>query len=60
MDMTAFDTALDTAVATTTHIVGVLGGKGVVITLAVISAAVVIVFIRMGVRKGFKALKGKV
>jgi len=58
--MDAFNTALTSAVGTTTDMISALGGKGVVITLAVITAAVIIIFIRIGIRKGFKAMGGRV
>jgi len=58
--MTAFNTALDSAVGTTTDMIAALGGKGVLITVAVLAAAVVIIFIYLGFRKGLKAMKGRV
>jgi len=58
--MDAFNTALTSAVGTTTDMIASLGGKGVVITLAVLTAAVVIIFIYLGFRKGLKAMRGKV
>jgi len=57
--MNAFDTALTSAVGTTTDMIASLGGKGVVITLAVLTVAVVIIFIRIGWRKGLKAMQGR-
>jgi len=57
--MTEFTTALTSAVATSTDMIAALGGKGVVITLAVITAAIVILFIRLGFRKGWKAMSGR-
>jgi len=57
--MLGFDTALDGAVGTTTAMIASLGGKGIVITLAVITAGLVIIFIKMGWRKGLHALQGK-
>jgi len=57
--MNEFNTALDSAVGTTTDMIGALGGKGVVITLAVLAVAVVIIFIRIGWRKGLKAMQGR-
>jgi len=57
--MNAFDTALTSAVGTTTDMIASLGGKGVVITLAVLTVAVVIIFIRIGWRRGLKAMQGR-
>jgi len=57
--MNAFDTTLTSAVGTTTDMIASLGGKGVVITLAVLTVAVVIIFIRIGWRKGLKAMQGR-
>jgi len=57
--MNEFYTALDLAEGTTTAMIGALGGKGVIITLAVLAAAVVIIFIRIGWRKGLKAMSGR-
>jgi len=57
--MSEFTTALDSAVGTTTAMIAALGGKGVVITLAVLAAAVIIIFIRIGWRKGLKAMSGR-
>jgi len=57
--MNAFDTALTSAVGTTTDMIASLGGKGVVITLAVLTVAVVIIFIRIGWRKGLRAMQGR-
>jgi len=57
--MDAFNTALTSAVGTTTDMISALGGKGVVITLAVLAVAIVIIFIRIGWRKGLKAMQGR-
>jgi len=57
--MDEFTTALNGAVGTTTDMIQALGGKGVVITLAVLAVAVVIIFIRIGWRKGLKAMSGR-
>jgi len=58
--ITEFNTALDSAVATSTAMIGSLTGKGVLITLAVITAVVVLVFIKIGWRKGMKGMNGRV
>jgi len=57
--MDAFNTALTSAVGTTTDMIAALGGKGVVITLSVLAAAIVIIFVRIGWRKGLKAMQGR-
>jgi len=57
--MTEFLAALDGATGTTTDMIAALGGKGVIITLAVLAVAVVIIFIRIGWRKGLKAMSGR-
>jgi len=58
--MDDFDTALTAAVGTSTHMIGGLSGKGVIILLSVITGAVLIIFIKVGWRKGWAALQGKV
>jgi len=57
--MDAFNTALTSAVGTTTDMIAAIGGKGVVITLSVLAAAIVIIFVRIGWRKGLKAMQGR-
>jgi len=57
--LTDFLTALNSAVGTTTDMIQALGVKGVVITLAVLAVAVVIIFFRIGWRKGLKAMSGR-
>jgi len=57
--MNEFTTALTSAVGTTTDMIQALGGKGVTITLAVLAVAVVIIFIRIGWRKGLRAMQGR-
>jgi len=57
--MTEFIAALSSATGTTTDMIAALGGKGVVITLAVLAVAVVIIFIRIGWRRGLKAMSGR-
>jgi len=54
-----FLSALTSAVGTTTDMIAALGGKGVTVILAVITAAVVIIFIKIGWRKGLKAMSGR-
>jgi len=55
----AFDTAVDSAVATSTHMISTVGTKGVTIILATLAVAVVVIFIGIGFRKGMKAMRGK-
>jgi len=58
--MNGFITALNTVLGTTTEMIQSIGGKGVVITLAMLTVAVVIIFIRIGWRKGLNAMEGKI
>jgi len=58
--MDEFDAALTSAVGTSTHMIGGLSAKGVIITLAVIGGALAIIFIKLGWRKGWAALSGRV
>jgi len=57
--LTEFNTALDTAVGTSTSMIASVGGKGVVILLATLAVAVVVIFIRIGFRRGVKAMQGR-
>lgn len=55
----AFETALTSAVGTSTSMIASVGGKGVTIFLATLAVAVVVIFIRIGFRKGVKAMQGR-
>jgi len=57
--ITEFNNSLTSAVGTSTDMIASLGGKGVLITLAVLTVAVVIIFIRIGWRNGLKAMSGR-
>jgi len=57
--MDEFNAALTSAVGTSTDMIAALGGKGVIIVLAVLVVAVVIIFIKIGWRKGLKAMQGR-
>lgn len=55
----SFNTALTDAVSTSTSMIASVGGKGVVLLLATLAVAVVVIFIRIGFKKGVKAMQGR-
>jgi len=54
-----FNTALTSAVGTSTSMIASVGGKGVVLLLATLAVAIVVYFIRVGFKAGLKAMRGK-
>lgn len=60
IDISAATDAMDAGNAAAVGLVGKGGLLGIALVLAVIAAAIGIVFIRMGFKKGLKALHGKV
>jgi len=59
VDLTEFDNALATGTEATRDMVSTFGLKGILIVIAVISAGVVIYFVKWGAHKGVKAMNGR-